>query len=1151
MKLKRNWKTLECRKRSVFAGGLLIALTAHSIGMANPVGPTVVKGNVSFHEHGNKLKVKTGDKAIIDWRGFSIDLDETTTFVQPDRDSVVLNRVTGSNTSYILGKLTANGKVLLVNPYGVLFGKNASVDTASFIASTQDICNEMFWKQEDLYFSGDSEAQIVNMGTINAWDGDAILIAYQVRNDGKVHAPLGMAGAAAGKRVLIKPPGDDQRIYIMPSEGENSPAAFGVKNSGKIEALYAEIRSEGNVYAKAINHKGSIDAIGVSCEGGRVQLVAQDGSTYVSGTIRAEIAHKKGGEISLFAQEVHIKDGAQIDASGFEGGGGVYVGGFADRTTFARDAVIKANAVHEGDGGAVVLRARQELNARGKIFATGGSGGGHGGRVKVSGEQSWMFNGHVDTTAPEGVSGYLTLEPTHLTISDAPASPWHLSINNLTRNLARTHVNITTHAEEVGVGDITVEDPLLYHSKHGLCLLADRDIRFNAPFANEGRGAIIANAAGNIDLNADSIYASRNTLRLTSGRDINIGYRLYNEGRGSIEIDAGNDLNIGSPMGLHPAQLASRLNDIEIAVNGDLNVQGGLAPGAYAQLGCDDAVVNSSIHFNSLKSNILVAGGSGDGAFALIGHGGLNAVGGTKSGTIVAFADIEGDVIVQGGSTENAFAQIGHTRGKMGGVEACGDFSFEYVGGDVGVISGTASGSYAMIGHGGGDSSTADSYTGNINIGADSIFVDGSRYYDAFASLGHFAINSAESPVAITAELIQLSALNGIDLHGSEGADLYLGAHVVGAGGGEVAIESMNIETVSGNFSVVLDSPLAVENSASIGVHVDEGTAHTNLTMRIGQDIFLLGGTGGGFDSGFLDSSITISNGITEGPFDSTLIANRSIYGAAGNGALTIESVDALTITAASGNLNWTASDTGEALMSALNGVNATVGGNIAVAGSEGGEFARIETLNGNLTLQAFGSADFEFNSTLLNLGGSGGDIDVSAFGGDLTFLGAPHSPASVENNGSGNVDFASSQSIHILSVINNPGTGTIFVAADEDLNIGSSINSNPAQLGTENGEIILSCGGNLNVLGGNEEGAFAQIGTEASSIIAPITISNVGGNLSVLGGTAYGAYALIGHRSPNPISGTIDIDHLEGRLIVISGSAPDTFAQIGNDEGF
>src|SRR5918993_960886 len=69
----------------------LCAFTAHS----NPVGPTVVNGQVSFNPIGNTLNITNSPGAIINWRGFSIGANELTRFIQQSAGSSVLNRVVG------------------------------------------------------------------------------------------------------------------------------------------------------------------------------------------------------------------------------------------------------------------------------------------------------------------------------------------------------------------------------------------------------------------------------------------------------------------------------------------------------------------------------------------------------------------------------------------------------------------------------------------------------------------------------------------------------------------------------------------------------------------------------------------------------------------------------------------------------------------------------------------------------------------------------------------------------------------------------------------------------------------------------------------------------------------------------------------------
>ena len=72
---------------------------------ALPQGHDVTHGDVSLTSHPNELQIKTGDKAIINWKAFSIDKEELVQFSQPGKHSAVLNRVTGGNPSQIFGTL--------------------------------------------------------------------------------------------------------------------------------------------------------------------------------------------------------------------------------------------------------------------------------------------------------------------------------------------------------------------------------------------------------------------------------------------------------------------------------------------------------------------------------------------------------------------------------------------------------------------------------------------------------------------------------------------------------------------------------------------------------------------------------------------------------------------------------------------------------------------------------------------------------------------------------------------------------------------------------------------------------------------------------------------------------------------------------------
>src|SRR3989338_6814750 len=111
---------------------------------ANPIGAEIVHGTASINELGNTLTITNSPSAIINWQGFSINQNETTNFIQQSAASSVLNRVIGADPSQLLGALTSNGKVFLINPAGILVVQGARIDVAGFVASTLNLSNEDF-----------------------------------------------------------------------------------------------------------------------------------------------------------------------------------------------------------------------------------------------------------------------------------------------------------------------------------------------------------------------------------------------------------------------------------------------------------------------------------------------------------------------------------------------------------------------------------------------------------------------------------------------------------------------------------------------------------------------------------------------------------------------------------------------------------------------------------------------------------------------------------------------------------------------------------------------------------------------------------------------------------------------------------------------
>jgi filamentous hemagglutinin family protein len=131
----------------------------------------VVAGQASIATGSKSVTVtQTSDRTAINWQSFSIGKGKSVVFEQPTSSSVALNRVLGTDPSVILGNLSANGKVFLVNANGILFGQTANVNVGGLVASTLNISDADFLAGKNS-FAGTSGASVQNDGRITAKNG--------------------------------------------------------------------------------------------------------------------------------------------------------------------------------------------------------------------------------------------------------------------------------------------------------------------------------------------------------------------------------------------------------------------------------------------------------------------------------------------------------------------------------------------------------------------------------------------------------------------------------------------------------------------------------------------------------------------------------------------------------------------------------------------------------------------------------------------------------------------------------------------------------------------------------------------------------------------------------------------------------------------
>ncbi|MCC6416163.1 MAG: filamentous hemagglutinin N-terminal domain-containing protein [Opitutaceae bacterium] len=475
---------------AMLAGFGVASLRAQPSGGRVTAGGAVITGSA-----GAVTITQATDRAIIDWQAFSSRPGEMVRFIQPDAASATLNRVLSGETSVLDGALEANGRIFLINPNGILIGAGARIDTAGFVASTLDVANTEFLAAGDLHFSGDSSAAVVNLGSIDAAQGDVFLIARQVENKGTVTAANGTAGLAAGSEVLLTT-GGGERLFV---QAASSPGT--VVNAGELRAAAAELKAAGgNAYALAINNSGLIRATGGEVRAGQIWLIGTGESTVTNaGTLDASSATAEGGRIAVTGGRVLLDDGARLDARGATGGGEILVFGGA--------------------------QAGGQVTVGGALDAS--STGGDGGFIETSATRVQVTDGaRVTTSALNGRNGLWLIDPVDFTIA---ASGGDMTGAAVGAALAGGNFAVQSTTGSSGTaGDVNVNDTISW-SANTLTLNAQNNINLNAVMNGSGTASLAleygqgAVAAGNT-----SNYVVKAAINLPAGN--NFSTKLGSDG---------------------------------------------------------------------------------------------------------------------------------------------------------------------------------------------------------------------------------------------------------------------------------------------------------------------------------------------------------------------------------------------------------------------------------------------------------------------------------------------------------------------------------------------------------------------------------------------------------------------------------------------
>ena len=418
-------------------------------------GTTVTPQGQEFNIQGG---TRSGANLFHSFDKFNVRSGQTANFITTKDTRNVLGRVKGG-ASYINGLiqvLGSNSNLFLMNPAGIMFGKNArlnipasfSVTTATGIGfdnnnfwfkamGTNDYANLVGTPSGYRFDVSKPGSIVIDEGNLALKPGENLTLSGgTVVTTGELSSPGGnitVTAVEGGDFLRISKPGHVLSLEIPIKDGEDisnitaSSLPELLTGGGDIvEATSIMVNENGDVVLTGSNT--IVDQTpGTATVSRKMEDFSRsiDVSTTASSLVD-EGGVGAGGQVNVLGDRVALID-ANINADGINGGGTVLIGGDfqgsgmvpkSEHTVVNNDSFISADAIRNGDGGRVIVWSDGMTNFAGTISAKGGDFSGNGGFVEVSGKQQLRFDGTVDVTAAFGTKGTILLDPENVTVGE-------------------------------------------------------------------------------------------------------------------------------------------------------------------------------------------------------------------------------------------------------------------------------------------------------------------------------------------------------------------------------------------------------------------------------------------------------------------------------------------------------------------------------------------------------------------------------------------------------------------------------------------------------------------------------------------------------------------------------------------------------------
>jgi filamentous hemagglutinin family protein len=523
-----------------------------------------------------------GNNLFHSFSQFNLSAGDVANFSGPANIQNILTRVTGGSASSIDGTIRSsiNGaNFFLINPAGVLFGPNASIDVSgSFAVSSANYLKLANGARFVASLGADDSVlttdPVVAFGFLNGAAGSVTVQGTLQVPEGKTLSVVGGDVSIAGGKLISA----NGQINLASAKAAGEVALDPV--TGAIDAH--SVPTQGRI---DINSGAMVDASGegggqIVIRGGKL-VIADQGTSVKADTLGAQDG--RGIDIEL-TQGLELRNGAQITTSTFGTGKGGDIAVTAPSILLQGDSFddtpsIASETFSTGTGGSIIFRADTVSLKDAAQISTSTFGAGNAGKIDITASTLQLLgsafaqvgiaaNANPQTPGDTGTGGDIVIHANSIEV-DNGAGFTALTFGSGNAGTIDIHTHsLTMHGGGIGVttaytgngGAVKIQaDTVTMDQFNGLPSLISA-----VTFGDGLGGTISLNVGGSLRvLNGSSISSETDTA--ANGGSINIH-------AGSITLDKGASINCSSPFDVGRAGEISLQADNSILLNHNSSV---------------------------------------------------------------------------------------------------------------------------------------------------------------------------------------------------------------------------------------------------------------------------------------------------------------------------------------------------------------------------------------------------------------------------------------------------------------------------------------------------------------------------------------------------------------------------------------------------